>query len=71
MQNWQNWQTSMHYDEIWSAVINVPPLQQVWNIEDGLTLSSPFAKFAQNGGKHYTCRVRNAEFSNSRVQSAA
>jgi hypothetical protein len=25
-------------------------LQQVWNTEDGLTLSSPFAEFAQNGG---------------------
>jgi hypothetical protein len=60
----------MHYEEIWSAVINVPPLQQVWNIEDGLTLS-PFAEFAQNGAKHYTCKVRNAEFSNSPVEIAA
>jgi hypothetical protein len=54
----------VHYKEIWSTIINVPPLQQVWNTEDGLTLSSPFPEFAQNGGKQYACRVRNAEYLN-------
>jgi hypothetical protein len=58
----------VHYEEIWSAGINVPPLQQVWNTEDGLTVS-PFAEFAQNGAN--TCRVRNFEFSNSPVEIAA
>jgi hypothetical protein len=43
-------------------------LQQVWNTEDGLTVS-PFAEFAQNGAN--TCRVRNAEFSTSLVEIAA
>jgi hypothetical protein len=40
----------LHNKEIWSVVFNIPPLQDLWNTEDSLTLPSPFVEFAETGG---------------------